>query len=260
MTKVVKSVKKTKEVAIATPGPGLPLSNKVLQSQGIETKLSSKDLVEFLVQTKYSEIETTGRELVKKIKELKKDYRENIESIISTHVENFKNNELRKIVPKDNISTLTVHNVNLIFDYSTYCLKPGTNSIKLANFEIDEYSRSLRFSKRKNNPCHLIIPDIGTFCIEFSFQTSSGCKAKVMVHSNDINIAEEVKKSFDDFNKRAEKINQEVENFQELLPGNGELDLTKMMTEVKILLTREALSACDPDFKLALQKNFNVKI
>lgn len=239
----------TKKKNLAIAKLDNPLSVESLQKEGIDTKISSKDLVDLIVSSKYDELLATAQALKEESSTIISELNVLIfDECVSPHIDCCIKAELERI--KLDSKKVEVSNRRIT-------PKDGILTTKYNQIEIAIYSR--KFEAKLSPYGSVKSGDVYSCMASVRINVSP----MIPIYSSnvvvpDFFLTKEMMAKRDYLLKRLYDVSSRIELFYKSLPKGGIVDKVEMSTEIKNLMTKEALHQI-PDLKKALAEKFNIK-
>lgn len=246
MTKIVKSTKKTKETAIAKTDN--PLSLESLRKEGIDTKLSTKDLIDLIVSSKYDELLATAQALKEESIIILTELKTLIEDDLTyPHIDHCIKTELKRI---------GINSTKVVIKNRRVAARVGILTTRYKQINFATYSRKFDVSLSTQNwQAADVYSCYGSVIIDASSMIPLSC-GNIAVPEFILTKETMAKREY--LLQRLRDVSDRSEAFYNSLPKSGVVDKVEMAAEIKNLVTKEALKE-SPDLKLALSERFGVK-
>lgn len=233
------------------------LSTKDLQEVGINTQLSSNDLIEVVAHDIYEKYVDSVNGLKAQQKEIQEEY----SNIFSIHTEQMKSEliKAKKITATEKVVT----------DWNTRDSERGT--FYMQNLRVSEESKGL-IVKKSDNDCYYVQPKKDTLKIELKLTVNKESqKENIKVGNIEgyINIVTEKQftkivlaptKDLKEFIKKAQSYNERVKSVIEFLPKNGILSVERFTREARVKMNKKIISGQSPEFRQKMSQLFNIKL
>lgn len=233
------------------------LSTKDLQEVGINTQLSSNDLIEVVAHDIYEKYVDSVNGLKAQQKEIQEEY----SNIFSIHTEQMKSEliKAKKITATEKVVT----------DWNTRDSERGT--FYMQTLRVSEESKGL-IVKKSDNDCYYAQPKKDTLKIELKLTVNKESqKENIKVGNIEgyINIVTEKQftktvmaptKDLKEFIKKAQSYNERVKSVIEFLPKNGILSVERFTREARVKMNKKIISGQSPEFRQKMSHLFNIKL